>query len=155
VRVSAGLLTVLCAGVLCQQALGDEPPAPSQPSAPAAATSTAEQGAVPPAGEKSAAAAPATPQNAAPSTPASTSVKPGLTVVGTKPELTPLEKDILSQGYKLEMRHGEKYFCRREQQIGSRFETKSCNTAESIEAHRLNGQEALRTIQNDRPQISK
>ena len=108
-----------------------------------------------PAGEKSAAAAPAAPQNAAPSTSASNSVKPGLTVVGTKPELTALDKEILSRGYKLEMRHGEKYFCRREQQIGSRFETKSCNTAESIEAQRLNGQEAMRTIQNDRPQIGK
>jgi hypothetical protein len=156
VRVSAGLLTVLCAGVLCQQALGDEPPAPSQPSAPAAATSTAEQGTVPPpAGEKSSAAAPAAPQNAAPSAPASTSVKPGLTVVGTKPEVTPEDKELMARGYKLEMRHGEKYFCRREQQIGSRFETKSCNTAESIEAQRLNGQEAMRSIQSDRPQIGK
>ena len=154
-RVTAGLLAALCAGVLCQQALGDEPSAPSQPSAPAAATSTAEQGAVPPAGEKSAAAAPTAPQNAAPSTPASTSVKPGITVVGTKPELTPEDKEIIARGYKLEMRRGEKYFCRREQQIGSRFETKSCNTAESIEAQRLNGQEAMRTIQNDRPQIGK
>jgi hypothetical protein len=156
VRVSAGLLTVLCAGVLCQQALGDEPPAPAQSPAPATATaaSTADQGAVPAGGEKSA-AAPAAPQNAAPSTAASTSVKPGLTVVGTKPELTAEDKELMARGYKLEMRRGEKYFCRREQQIGSRFETKSCNTAESIEAQRLNGQEAMRAIQSDRPQIGK
>lgn len=146
-RFNAGLLTVLCAGVLCQRALGDEPPAPAQSPAPATATSTAEQGTVPPAGEKSAAAAPAAP--------ASTSVKPGLTVVGTKPELTSLDKEILSRGYKLEMRHGEKYFCRLESPIESRIQKKECNTAESIEAHRLNGQEALRTIQNDRPQIGK
>jgi hypothetical protein len=152
VRVTAGLLTALCAAALCQQALGDEPSAPSQ--TPAAAASTAEQSAATSGGEKSA-AAPAAPQNAAPSTPASTSVKPGLTVVGTKPELTPEDKEIIARGYKLEMRRGEKYFCRNEQQIGSRFSTKSCNTAESIEAQRLNGQEAMRTIQNDRPQIGK
>jgi hypothetical protein len=110
---------------------------------------------VPPAGEKSAAATPAAPQNTAPSTPASTSVKPGLTVVGTKPELTPEDKELMARGYKLELRGGEKYFCRREQQIGSRFETKSCNTAESIRAQRLESQEAVRMIQNDRPGAGK
>jgi len=153
VRVTTRLLIVLCAGAFCQQALADEPQAASQTPA-AAAASTAEQHAATSGGEKSA-AAPAAQQNAAPPTAGSPSVKPGLTVVGTKPELTDEDKELLARGYKLEMRRGEKYFCRREQQIGSRFETKSCNTAESIEAQRLNGQEAMRAIQSDRPQIGK
>lgn len=76
-------------------------------------------------------------------------------MIGTKPELTPADKELLSRGYKLEMRHGEKWFCRMEGEIGSRFEHKSCDTAESIEAHRVESQEALRVIQNDRPGAGK
>jgi hypothetical protein len=123
--------------ILCQQARADDPPAPSQPAAPTtAAPSSAEPSATPPAAEK-----PAAPG----------AIKPGVTVVGTKPELTPEEKQLIARGYKLEVRQGQRYFCRREQQIGSRFETKTCDTAQSIESRRTESQEALRVIQNDRP----
>jgi hypothetical protein len=81
-------------------------------------------------------------------------INPPVTVVGTKPDLTPDEKELLSRGYKLETRHGEKYFCRREQQLGSRFEIKSCDTAQSIQAHRLASQETVREITSNRPQVS-
>jgi hypothetical protein len=152
VRAAAGLLTVLCAGVLCQQALAAEPPVPPPP--PAAAAPAGQQSATTPGGQKNA-AAPAAQQNAVTPTAESTPIKPPITVVGTKPELTPQDKELLSRGYKLEMRHGEKYFCRLESQIDSRFQIRSCDTAQSIEAHRASGQEALRVIQSDRSQINK
>ncbi len=150
-RVSAAYLTVLCA-ILCQQARADDPPAPSQPAAPTTTVPTSAQpSATPPAAEKGAATD--AEQKAAPAA-ASPVIKPGVTVVGTKPDLTPDEKELIKGGYKLEMRHGEKYFCRWEQQMGTRFETKYCDTAQSIQAHRVESQEAVRTIQNDRPLIN-
>jgi hypothetical protein len=105
-RVNVGLVTAFAAAFLCQTALADDAPASSQP-APAAAP--AEQSAAP-TGEPKSAAAPTAEQNAAAA--ASASIKPGLTVTTAKPELTPADKELLSRGYKLEMRHGEKYFCR-------------------------------------------
>jgi hypothetical protein len=150
-RVTAALLTVLCA-ILCQQAQADDPPAPSQAAAPTTAVpASAEANATPPAAEKG--AAPGA-QRSATLQAASPVITPGVTVVGTKQDLTPDEKELINRGYKLEMRHGERYFCRREQQLGSRFEVKSCNTAPSIQAQRLDSQEAVRTIQNDRPMVN-
>ena len=154
-RVTAGLITVLCMGVL-SQALAAEPPAPSPPSAPAApAPAPADQQSATAPGGQAAAATPAGQQNAASPTAASAPAKPGITVVGTKPELTPQDKELLSRGYKLEMRHGEKYFCRTETQIDSRFPIKNCDTAQSIESQRASSQEALRVITNDRSMVNK
>jgi hypothetical protein len=152
-RVNPVFLMVLV-GVSCQQALADDPPAPpAQAAVPAqsVAPTSVQPPATAPAGEKVAALA--TDQKTAPGT-ATSMVNPPVTVVGTKPDLTPAEKELLSRGYKVEMRHGEKYFCRKEQQIGSRFEVKNCDTAQSIEAHRADSQEAVRSIQNNRPQIN-
>jgi hypothetical protein len=127
----------MCTGV-ASQGLAAEPQAPP-----------------PPPSQSASATAPAAQQNAVSPAAGSAPAKPAITVIGTKPELTPQDKELISRGYKLEMRHGEKYFCIREQVLGSRFETKQCDTAQSIEAHRLESQEAVRTIQNDRPQVGK
>jgi hypothetical protein len=140
-KTTAGLLTVMCAGVWCQLAWADDPPPPP-------ATSSAQQTATSPA------TAPAAQPNAATPAADANSVKPGVTVVGAKAELSPPEKELLSRGYKLEMHNGQKYFCRREEQMGSRFAVKNCDTAESIEAHRQASQEALRAIQSDRAKSS-
>jgi len=44
-----------------------------------------------------------------------------------------LEKHFLSEGYKIEMHNGEKYFCRREEQLGSRLGgSKQCSTAQQL-----------------------
>jgi hypothetical protein len=138
-RVAVGLFGVLFTGVLSQALAADPQPAPPASVAPA---------------EQQSATAPAAAQTTAAASSDSATIKPPVTVVGTKPELTPQEKDLLARGYKLEMRHGDKYFCRREQQIGSRFEVKSCDTAQSIEARRADSQEALRVIQTDRSKVS-
>ena len=104
---------------------------PSAPSAPATAAPTA-------------APATHTPQ-AVPATPASTTPapaahaasaaapaqdnKPAVIVQGT-PEFDTVQKHFLAEGYKLEMRNGEKVFCRREEQLGSRLGgQKVCSTA--------------------------
>jgi hypothetical protein len=50
-----------------------------------------------------------------------------------KPELTDSEKNLLHQGYKLEVRDGVNYFCRKEPVLGTRLrETKVCGTEESV-----------------------
>jgi hypothetical protein len=133
-RAAAGLLTVLYTGGL-SQVLAAEPQSPS----PAPVAPTEQQSEAAPTAEKSTA----------------TPAKPAVTVIGTKPELTPEEKELISRGYKFEMRHGEKYFCRVETQVGSRFPLKSCDTAQSIQSHRASGQEALRVITNDRSWVNK
>ena len=62
--------------------------------------------------------------------PAATDKKPD------KAALTPGEKNLLRQGYRLEVRNGEKLFCRSEDTLGSRLhEHKVCGTEESI-SHR-------------------
>jgi hypothetical protein len=146
-RVNVGLVAALFVASWCQNALADEPPAGTQ-AAPAAAP--AEQSAAP-AGEQKSAAAPAAQPNAAA---AATSIKPGLTVTSDKPELTPADKELLSRGYKLEMRHGEKYFCIKETPIDSRFPIKNCDTADSIQAHRQESQDAVRAIEANRSQVN-
>jgi hypothetical protein len=46
-----------------------------------------------------------------------------------------VEKRFLSEGYKLEMHHGEKVFCRREDLLGSRLGAqKVCSTAQQLTA---------------------
>jgi hypothetical protein len=45
-----------------------------------------------------------------------------------------LEKRYLAEGYKLEMHNGEKLFCRREEELGSRLGgQKVCSTAQQLE----------------------
>lgn len=50
-----------------------------------------------------------------------------------KPQLSDSEKNLLHQGYKLEVRDGVNYFCRKEPVLGTRLrETKVCGTEESV-----------------------
>lgn len=100
------------------------PSAPSALSAPAAAAPTPQ-------------AAPATPASTTPAPAAHAASaaapaqdnKPAVIVQGT-PEFDTVQKHFLAEGYKLEMRNGEKVFCRREEQLGSRLGgQKVCSTA--------------------------
>lgn len=51
------------------------------------------------------------------------------------PDASVDEKHFLAEGYKLEMRHGEKYFCRSEDTLGSRLgSAKVCSTAQQLNA---------------------
>jgi hypothetical protein len=85
------------------------------------------------------ASAPAPAQSAA-STPASSTSSPAAaavpkTTVVVQGEQDALEKHFLAEGYKEEMHNGEKYFCRREQPMGSRLgAAKYCGTTQQLEA---------------------
>jgi hypothetical protein len=87
--------------------------------------------------------APAAPP--APAAPAATQVAPA---APAKPELDPLEKRFLAQGYRMQMRHGERVFCRKEEVLGSRLEGRvSCNTAAQLKAIEQQSQEAVERAQ--------
>jgi hypothetical protein len=62
-----------------------------------------------------------------------------------KTELTPDEKNLLRQGYKLEVRSGVKYFCRTEGTLGSRLhDHKVCGTEEAILGRNKRNQDDVR-----------
>jgi hypothetical protein len=144
-RVTAGLIIVLCTG-LGSQALAAEPQPLSPPqSAPAP---TEQQSATAPGSEHSTATPAVTPTPAVTATPAGAPD-------ADKAQMTREEHDLIARGYKLEIRRGERYFCRREAELGSHFDVKTCNTAESIEAHRANSVETVREMQANKPEINK
>lgn len=122
-RFAVGLLA--CAGAM-NLALAEDPPAapanPAATSAPASsattsATATAASAAQPAADAKAAAAA---------------------------EQADALEKHFLSEGYSLEMHHGEKMYCRREQELGSRLGAKKyCSTGEQLAETERQAQRAM------------
>ena len=114
-RLAVSLLTCVAVSVLTP-ALAD-PPASATPAAPATATPAP-------------AAASATPA-ATPSASQAAAVKPSVDVEAAK--MDQAEKHFLAEGYKIEMHNGEKYFCRREEQLGSRLGgEKHCSTAQQL-----------------------
>jgi hypothetical protein len=142
-RLAAAFLWVLCSAAAFQCLAADPEPA---------APSSSEQKTPAPAAPQSA-AAPAVEQHAAvPTTPATAAVAGKSDA--TPPPLTRAEQDLVARGYKPEMRHGQRYFCRREGEIESHFERKVCNTSESILSQRAASEEAVRRMQSNKPQIS-
>jgi hypothetical protein len=133
---AAGLLVLLSLG-MARLVVADDtaPAAKAATDAPAAAVAPVDAVPAPDGGKE-------------PAIPAS------ITVVADPMALTPEEKEFLSRGYKLEIRQGTKFFCRREQQIGSRFETKTCSTGDALRAQQASAEEALRRIQSNRPSIN-
>ncbi len=54
----------------------------------------------------------------------------------------------MAEGYKPEMRNGEKVFCRREQTLGSRLsEAKHCATAEQLKISQQETHDVIEKIQ--------
>ena len=101
----------------------NEPPAntttPASP-APAAPAAAAPAPAAAPAAEHPAA-------SAAQSAP----ISPGVEVVAA--QMDQLEKHLLAEGYKIELYNGEKYFCRRQEELGSRLGgQKRCSPAQQL-----------------------
>jgi len=65
-----------------------------------------------------------------------------------KPAIDPDEKRLISQGYKPEMRDGQKVFCRREQTLGSRLgEARHCATAEQLKVSHQETHDVMDKIQ--------
>lgn len=106
-------------------ALADPPTDAASANPPAAAPAATPPAAAAPAAADPAAAAPAKPADpAAAAKPAAPSAAPAATehaapVVVTAPQMDQEEKHFLSEGYKVEMRNGEKVYCRREEVLGS------------------------------------
>jgi hypothetical protein len=94
------------------------------------------------------AAAPATPAPAtaaapAAAHPAAPAAADHASVEISAAQMDQLEKHFLSEGYKIEMRNGEKYFCRREEQLGSRLGgQKQCSTAQQLDFQEKDAQRA-------------
>ncbi|HYB32083.1 MAG TPA: hypothetical protein VED45_01500 [Steroidobacteraceae bacterium] len=112
------------------EASGTAPATPAAPAAPASATPAA-------AAQDAKAAAPA--QDA----------KQTVVVQGS-PEEDALEKHFLAEGYKIEMHNGEKFFCRREDQLGTRLGGhKVCGTGAQLN---FTEQEAKAAVQRGQAQ---
>lgn len=145
-RITPALFFALYMGVL-SQALASEPsppPSSSQDAKPAAELESAST----PGGEHGVAANSAE-HNAVPPEP--TVAKPAA-VDGGNTEKTLEDRELISHGYKLQMRNGEKWFCRREEELGSRLGSKMrCNSAAEIKAQGLASQEAVRQMQTNKP----
>jgi hypothetical protein len=95
----------------------------------------------------------ATPGNPAAAPVAATSAA-GVTITGNTPatpaapQVDAMEKHFLSEGYKIEMRHGDKYFCRREEELGSRLGgQKYCSTMEQLKATEAQAKDLVGTSQ--------
>jgi hypothetical protein len=87
------------------------------------------------------------PAPASPTSPAAKTDKPPLTEAG---------KQLLIHGYKLEVRNGENYFCRKEPVLGSRLrENKVCGTEETLarrhEIDQTNVRDSFQPRGNQRP----
>jgi hypothetical protein len=140
-RFVIGIIGAVCLGGM-SLALADQQQTSPSSAAPASATSpSAAQSAA----SSSTSAAPA--QAAAPTqgaTPAQQATKQTVVVEGT-PEVDPTEKHFLSEGYKLEMHNGEKLFCRREQEMGTRLggQQKVCGTAQQLLATERESQRSV------------
>jgi hypothetical protein len=75
----------------------------------------------------------------------SAAAKPPVVVKADKPELTYEEQRLVSKGYKLNMRNGEKWFCRRELGLGLRVAAQNvCATASMLLQSRTDQQNDLR-----------
>jgi len=131
-RLVVGLLLSVTVGG-ASVALADPPATPAAPpaaQAPAATTATP----------------PATPN--APATPAKDASSSNVVIQST-PEVEVLEKHFLAEGYKMEMHHGEKYFCRREEELGTRLGgQKVCGTAQQLQATEREAQAAYQRGQS-------
>jgi hypothetical protein len=91
----------------------------------------------------------ATPANPA-AAPVAATPAAGVTITGTTPatpaapQVDPMERHFLSEGYKIEMHHGDKYFCRREEEMGSRLGgQKYCSTIEQLAATEKEAQHSV------------
>jgi hypothetical protein len=132
-RFTRFIIGVIGAVALGGLSLAQADPAQSDASS-SAATSSASPSATQPAAPASSSATPAETATSAQASSAQAASKPAVVVQST-PEVDQLEKHFLAEGYKMEMHNGEKYFCRREEELGSHLGGhKACSTAQQLAA---------------------
>jgi len=99
-----------------------------------------------PAATAPAAAAASTPAALAPVAGATKSAMTGTAAAASPPApaVDQTEKHFLAEGYKMQMRSGQKVFCRREEQLGSRLGgALNCNTAEELSQIETQAKDAI------------
>lgn len=98
-----------------------------------------------------AAPAPAAETPAEPTSPEASTTTPqrSVTVTATaEKSQEQWERYLLAKGYHMEMRNGQKMFCRREDQLGTRLgNAKACSTSQTLKASEDRAQEAAHDIQ--------
>jgi hypothetical protein len=100
------------------------------------------------AGQPAPVAAAAPPAASAPAAAAATADSSAKSEPTSKNDVTPAQMKAFRQaGYKPEVRNGQTYFCRKEAQLGTRFESKTCGTAAEIERATASSQELAERIQ--------
>jgi hypothetical protein len=131
-RFAVRVLACVGAGAVSLALADPVTPAPAPTAAAPSASTT-------PSAPTSAAATPA-PATAAAATPQA--------AAAVTPALDPEEKRLLAQGYRMQMRHGDKVFCRREDVTGSRLAEKlTCGTAAQLKAAQALTREAVERAQ--------
>lgn len=103
----------------------------------------------PPADTSPAATAQA-PESSAPAAPETSTATPrSVTVTATlQSSEDQWERHLLAKGYHMEMRDGQKMFCRREDQLGTRLgNAKACSTPQTLKAAEDRTQDAAHDIQ--------
>ena|ERR1700683_1354901 len=123
-RVFFGVLVCLGSGAISVAMAEDPPSAPDTATSPTASASSPTQ------------TPSAAPANAAKAVSTDAPVKADDSAVQ--------ERHFLSEGYKIEMRNGEKMYCRREEQMGSRLGgQKNCSTPQQLTANEAQAKELV------------
>ena len=60
---------------------------------------------------------------------------------------TDMDKDLLAQGYRLQVKHGQRLYCRTETPLGTRFGKRVCQSPENIAAATERSQDATKSWQ--------
>ena len=123
-------LFLACVGVCGFTVANAGDPVTSQPASASTSDTVASQPASAPTSDTvaSEAAAAAKSDTIAPQAPAAAK-----STTAPAPAVDPDEQRLISQGYKPEMRHGEKVFCKREPVMGSRINvTEHCGTVDQL-----------------------
>ncbi len=61
--------------------------------------------------------------------------------------VTDADRKAMAQGYKISMMRGEKYYCRNEVIVGTRFDRKVCMTPEQMAATQQKSQDDVERLQ--------
>jgi hypothetical protein len=60
-----------------------------------------------------------------------------------------LDKSLRARGYKVEVKNGTTYYCRRELVVGSHFESKVCSTSEQLHSTQQDTQDSVDKMQRE------
>jgi hypothetical protein len=136
-RIKMGLLAVVSVGALSQGFAMDPPAAPASSATTSTATTTSNTETPATTSSTTEPASAAKSATSAKGTGNATQVN----LVAGDADAEAKLKQLKAAGYRPEMKNGQVIFCRKEQQLGSRFDKKACDTAENLERQMKAGQD--------------